>query len=208
MAKKAKAAPEGAAAEEGKKSGGRKKLVLILLPVLLLGGVGGGLWFTGILPRMLGMGHAEGGHEAAGQGPAHAAAAHTGAGGHAEAGHGEAKHEKKGEGKEGKAEARGGTGFVELPEIIANLNVSGRRTSFVKVKARLELARPEDEAALRAVLPRVQDLFTTYLREMRPEELRGSAGTYRLREELIARASIAAAPARVADVLFTEIIVQ
>jgi flagellar FliL protein len=57
-------------------------------------------------------------------------------------------------------------------------------------------------------MPRLQDLFQTYLREMRPEELRGSAGTYRLREELIARADIAVAPARIQDLLFTEILVQ
>jgi flagellar FliL protein len=43
---------------------------------------------------------------------------------------------------------------------------------------------------------------------MRPEELRGAAGTYRLREELIARASVAAAPAKVKDVLFTELLIQ
>ena len=52
------------------------------------------------------------------------------------------------------------------------------------------------------------DLFTVYLREIRPEELRGSAGTHRLREELIARANIAAHPARVTDVLFQEILMQ
>jgi flagellar FliL protein len=57
-------------------------------------------------------------------------------------------------------------------------------------------------------MPRILDLFQTYLREMRPEELRGSAGTQRLREELLARANLAAAPARIVDVLFQEIIVQ
>jgi flagellar FliL protein len=57
-------------------------------------------------------------------------------------------------------------------------------------------------------MPRLLDLFQTYLREVRPEELRGSAGTHRLREELIARANLAAHPARVADVLFVEIILQ
>ena len=58
------------------------------------------------------------------------------------------------------------------------------------------------------LMPRLLDLFQTYLREMRPEELRGSAGTYRLREELIARANIAVAPTRILDVLFPEMIVQ
>ena len=57
-------------------------------------------------------------------------------------------------------------------------------------------------------MPRLQDLFQTYLREMRPEELRGSAGTWRLREELIARANLAAAPGHVVDVLFTEMLIQ
>jgi flagellar FliL protein len=66
-------------------------------------------------------------------------------------------------------------------------------------------------------MPRLLDLFQTYLREMRPDELRGSAGTQRLREELIARASVAIAvplpgregpPPRVLDVLFTELLIQ
>ena len=98
--------------------------------------------------------------------------------------------------------------FVELPEMVANLNAPGRRATFVKLKAKVELAHMEDQAGFAAAQPRVVDLFQTYLREMRPEELRGSAGTYRLREELITRANIAVAPARVLDVLFTELLVQ
>lgn len=96
--------------------------------------------------------------------------------------------------------------FVDLPEMIANLNA--KRSSYVKVVARLEVAKSEDAERVKAVMPRIVDLFQSYLREMRPEELRGSAGTHRLREELIARASIAAAPTRVMDVLFSEMIVQ
>ncbi len=99
-------------------------------------------------------------------------------------------------------------GSVDLPEIVANLNAGARRTSFVRLKARLELATSSDEPAVRLAQPRIQDLFQTYLRDMRPEELRGSAGTYRLREELIARANIAVAPARVTEILFVELLVQ
>ena len=98
--------------------------------------------------------------------------------------------------------------FVDLPDMIANLNANSRRPTYVKLVARLEVAKPEDAERVKAAMPRVVDLFQTYLREMRPEELRGSAGTHRLREELIARASIAAAPTRVVDVLFIELIVQ
>ncbi len=98
--------------------------------------------------------------------------------------------------------------FVDLPEIIANLNAPGRRQSFVRLRARLEVARAEDVTAVNAAMPRLVDLFSTYLREVRPDELRGSAGSHRLREELIARASLAATPARITDVLFVEILVQ
>ncbi|MCZ8143226.1 MAG: flagellar basal body-associated FliL family protein [Acetobacteraceae bacterium] len=106
--------------------------------------------------------------------------------------------------------------FLEMPEIVTNLNAPGRRAVFVKLRSKLELARPEDGAVVQAAMPRVLDLFQTYLREVRPEELRGSAGTQRLREELVARANIAVAQAgrgdaqqiRVNDVLFMEILVQ
>ncbi len=98
--------------------------------------------------------------------------------------------------------------YVELPEIVSNLNAPGRRPSFVRLRARLEISREADVAAVQAAMPRLIDLFATYLREVRPEELRGSAGTHRLREELMARASLAAHPARVTDVLFLEILIQ
>ncbi len=98
--------------------------------------------------------------------------------------------------------------FVQMPDITANLNAAGRRATFIRVRSQIEVLGQEDAAAVQAALPRLVDLFTTYLREMRPEELRGSAGTHRLREELIARASIAAHPVRITDVLFQEILVQ
>ncbi len=98
--------------------------------------------------------------------------------------------------------------FVDMPDIVANLNAPGRRSSYIKLRSKLEVARAADARALQEAMPRLQDLFTTYLREIRPEELRGSAGTYRLREELMARASLAAPPAQVTDVLFVELLLQ
>jgi len=98
--------------------------------------------------------------------------------------------------------------YVDVPEIISNLNVPGKRPSYVKLHAKLELGGKADEAVVTAAMPRIEDLFQTYIRDMRPEELRGSEGSYRLREELIDRASVAASPAHVTDVLFLELIIE
>lgn len=176
----ATAAAAAAPVAEPAKRGGKRRLILLAVPALL-GAVAAGLWFSGVLPHLLG-------HDAK---PAATVA---------EAG------KPAGEAKEEPPKA---PPALDLPDLIANLNVlPGRRASFIKLHARIELARPEDLPAAQAALPRLQDLFQTYLREMRPEELRGSEGTWRLREELLARANIAIAPARATDVLFTEMLVQ
>lgn len=98
--------------------------------------------------------------------------------------------------------------YVDLPEMVANLNGGMHRPSYVKLTARIEVPKPDDVPKVKAAMPRLQDIMQTYLREMRPEELRGSAGTYRLREELLVRANAAVAPAKVSDVLFTQMLVQ
>jgi len=98
--------------------------------------------------------------------------------------------------------------FYDLPELLVNLNTTGRRTRFLKMKVSLEVANEEDVAKLETVMPRIIDNFQVYLRELRSEDLRGSAGLYRLREELLKRVQVAAAPAKVNDVLFREMLIQ
>jgi len=129
-------------APEPKRSGGRRKLIVLAAPVVLAG-IGSGLWFTGILPRLLGLQHAEATAEQA------------------------------------KPSA---PIFVDLPELVTNLNSNTQRASYVKLTARLEVTKQEDVERVKAAMPRLQDLFLTYMREMRPQELRGSTGTYHLRE--------------------------
>jgi flagellar FliL protein len=65
-----------------------------------------------------------------------------------------------------------------------------------------------DVGAVEAVVPRVVDQFQTYLRELRVKDLRGSAGMYRLQMELLWRVNQAAAPVKVKDVLFQEMLIQ
>jgi len=98
--------------------------------------------------------------------------------------------------------------FFPLEEMIVNLNTGGRRSSFLKIRVSLELDTANDVQRIESVMPRVLDNFQVYLRELRIEDLKGSAGMYRLREELLTRVNAAAAPAKVNDILFKEMLVQ
>ncbi len=99
--------------------------------------------------------------------------------------------------------------FYDVPEFLVDLNTSDRRkSSFLKMKVSIELASQQDVKTLEAYMPRVRDNFITYLRELRASDLSGSAGLYRLREELMLRINQAIAPAKVNNILFKEIIVQ
>ena len=106
-------------------------------------------------------------------------------------------------------EAPDGIGlFHDLPEVLVNLNTAGRKSQFLKMKVSLEVASEQDKLIIDAVKDRVMDNFQVYLRELRIEDLQGSAGMYRLREELLRRVRAATAPAQVKDVLFKEMLVQ
>jgi len=99
--------------------------------------------------------------------------------------------------------------FVDLPEVLVNLSSSGSdRTQYLKVKIVLELSDQTLMQQIQPVMPRLMDTFQTYLRELRPTDLDGSAGLFRLKEELTRRVNASIAPNRVNAVLFKEIVVQ
>ena len=99
--------------------------------------------------------------------------------------------------------------FVDLPDVLVNLSSTGSdRTQYLKVKIVLELPDPLLVAQIQPLMPRVMDAFQTYLRELRPTDLDGSAGLYRLKEELTRRVNVAVAPNKITAVLFKEIVVQ
>ena len=96
----------------------------------------------------------------------------------------------------------------EVPDLIVNLNTSGRKSTFLKVKISLEIANAADIDEVNQKLPRIVDTFQVYLRELRMEDLQGSAGMERLRHELLRRVNIAVRPVPVRALLFKEMLVQ
>ena len=175
---------EGAEGEgEGATGGGSKKKLFIIIGAVVLVIVGGAAaaYFTGLLDPLLGK-------------KTQQADAASGEGGDAKGG--------------GKDAPGGPVVFYDLPEMVVTLNTGARKSAFLKIHVALELPNQGDIPKLQAVLPRIVDNFQVYLRELRVDDLKGSAGMYRLREELLTRVKAAAAPAKINAVLFKEMLIQ
>ena len=98
--------------------------------------------------------------------------------------------------------------FLDIPDIIVNIQTPDSTPAYLKLSVSLELDKVEEKATIEPVMPRIIDQFQGYLRELRVEDIRGSAGVMRLKEELLRRVNLAAAPTNVRDVLLKEMIVQ
>ena len=184
----------------------KKKLPLlfIIAPValLVLGGGGAGAFFM-LQPK-----------------PAAAEGEHSEDA--AKGGHGEEKKggEKKGGGHgaapEGEAdpalgkisEGPDGVTFFTLPDMVVNIQAPDGRPTFLKLTLTLEMHDADLAHQLQGEMPRMQDMFQGFLRELRPEDLAGSAGAYQLRTEILRRVNLIAAPAKVDAVLIEEMLIN
>jgi flagellar protein FliL len=98
--------------------------------------------------------------------------------------------------------------IFNLPTMTVNLNSEGDGEQFMKLTVALEVANEEMMVEIQPRMAKVVDAFQVYLRELRKSDLEGSAGIYRLKEELRRRVNVAIFPAQVESILFREILVQ
>lgn len=116
---------------------------------------------------------------------------------------------KGGEEKHAEAPPAKPPSYVDVPEIMVNLvGMPGERVQYLKIKVVLEVKEDKTIEAIKPSMPRVSDIFQTYMRELRAGDLNGSAGLFRLKEELTRRVNQAVAPQQVSAVLFKEIVIQ
>lgn len=191
-------AQSGAGAEGGakKKMAGKQLVLFIILPAVLLLGGGAATYFL-VLKKP--------------------STAETGASAKTEKKAKEKKEAKKGDkggekkGGEGEAttsEGPNGEGFLTLPPIVANISTPDGRPAYLKLKLTLQAKDLETIESVQALLPRVMDQYNGFLRELRMEDVAGSAGYSRLQMELLKRVNLAVAPAQIDAVLIEEMLVN
>lgn len=100
--------------------------------------------------------------------------------------------------------------IFNLPTMTVNLNNDGgtETDQFMKLTVAIEVADEETMKEIQPRMAKVVDAFQVYLRELRKSDLEGSAGIYRLKEELRRRVNIAIYPSQIDSILFKEILVQ
>ncbi|MDR3509289.1 MAG: flagellar basal body-associated FliL family protein [Caulobacteraceae bacterium] len=101
-----------------------------------------------------------------------------------------------------------GVVFYTPADIVVNMQTSDGKPTFLKLKLTMELPDRATAEVLDANMPRLQDMFQTFLRELRPEDLQGSQGSYELRMELLRRVNLVVAPAKVNTVLIEEMLIN
>jgi flagellar FliL protein len=101
-----------------------------------------------------------------------------------------------------------GVVFYSLPDVVVNMQTADGRPSFLKLKLTLELPDHDTADVLSPNMPRLQDMFQAFLRELRPEDLQGSQGGYQLRQEILRRVNLVIAPSRANAVLIEEMLVN
>ena len=197
---KVKEAPEGETpeGEDGEGAKPKKKLPMMMLIagaaalVLVLGGGGGAAYFFLLKPKP----EAAAGKEAANKKKPPA--------------------KKKG-GKDDKKddktaavvkEGPDGVLFYTIPDVVVNMQTADGKPTFLKLKLTLELPDQATVDDLEPNMPRLQDMFQTFLRELRPEDLSGSQGSYQLRMEILRRVNLVIAPSKANAVLIEEMLIN
>jgi flagellar FliL protein len=133
---------------------------------------------------------------------------------HAKKDAGKEKKKEKKDGKEGEKlagevrEGPDGILFYTMPDVVVNMQTADGRATFLKLKLTLEVPDQATVDLLEPNMPRLQDMFQTFLRELRPEDLQGSQGSYQLRVEIQRRVNLVIAPAKVNAVLIEEMLIN
>lgn len=196
-----------------KKLAGKQLILFIVLPAILLLAAGGGAaWFFIFNKKPAAEAH---GAEKGDHGKEKDKKDEKG-------GHGDKKDEKKDDkkgehgGSGGEADPNGikvsegphGEQFLTLPDLLVNITTADQRPAYLKLRLTLQVKDVETAEAITPVLPRIKDQYTGFLRELRMEDISGSAGYTRLQLELLKRVNLAVAPAQVDAVLIEEMLVQ
>ncbi|MBO9725472.1 MAG: flagellar basal body-associated FliL family protein [Novosphingobium sp.] len=108
---------------------------------------------------------------------------------------------------EGGAEGGDKSSYIEVPAMIVNLRGGDSQARFLKLRFIIVAANGKADK-VKDKLPVVLDALQPFLRELRPDDLNGSAAVFRIKEEMMTRATQALGAGMVKDVLIQDLVQQ
>lgn len=104
--------------------------------------------------------------------------------------------------------AEGKDAFIDVPPMVVNLRSPDGAAHFLKVHVMLVPGPKGSAEALKNQLPQLLDAYQPFLRELRPEDLAGSAAVFRIKEALLVRSRDALGEGVVDDILIQDLVQQ
>ena len=98
--------------------------------------------------------------------------------------------------------------YIEVPPIIVNLRSGDGQPRFLRLRFIIVAADAGQVNRINDRLPVVLDALQPFLRELRPDDLNGSAAVFRIKEAILARATQALGTGTVRDVLIQDLVQQ
>jgi len=91
---------------------------------------------------------------------------------------------------------------------VVNLRSADGGSHFIKLHFMLVPGDHATPDGIKDKLPLLLDAYQPFLRELRPEDLAGSAAVFRIKEEMLVRATTTLGAGQVKDVLIQDLIQQ
>lgn len=110
--------------------------------------------------------------------------------------------------KETEAEKAEGLVYVDVPEMIVNLRTQDGQNAFLKINFAIAARDAAAGEEIEKQLPAIRDAMQPFLRELRPEDLAGSAAVFRIKEEMTRRAAARLGPDKIDDIMIEDLIQQ
>lgn len=109
---------------------------------------------------------------------------------------------------ENKKEEGPSLNFVDVEEMLFNLDTTGQGAVFLRMKIKLEVDRESFVEKINQQMPRIRDEMNIFMRGVRPADLEGGTGLIFVKEELLRRINQSLAPVRVNDILVESFSIQ
>lgn len=101
-----------------------------------------------------------------------------------------------------------GLPLIDVPPLLVNLRTPNGEPRYLKLRFMIEVMSGAKADQVQRRMPAIIDSYQPFLRELRPEDIAGSAAVYRIKEEMMVRTVAVVGKGIVKDILIQDLVQQ